>query len=226
MTAAFRRPPPMSALETEVTEGVAVAAFDDRAEKDLGLRLLRALDAEAWRAVFEDHYRFIRLYSYRRTGSREEADDIAASVFVEAVKAIGTFRCGTQPFVAWLLGIARHETADALGRRKRQARISLDMLSPAHPPSVPDPTAEWDRHLDVERALDRLRPSYRLVLLHRFIDGLTVREVSLVLGKSEGSVRVTQTRALRALRTQFDAGDAPARTLAPLHSLMTLRRAQ
>jgi RNA polymerase sigma-70 factor (ECF subfamily) len=48
-----------------------------------------------------------------------------------------------------------------------------------------------------------LRPDYRTVLVLRFLSDLSPDEVAEVMGKSAGSIRVLQHRALGALRKLF-----------------------
>ncbi|MDQ2673935.1 MAG: hypothetical protein M3Y40_04710, partial [Chloroflexota bacterium] len=56
-------------------------------------------------------------------------------------------------------------------------------------------------------ALERLAPDRRQVVVLRFVDGLTAREIGAVVGRSEGAVRVLQHRALRELAAMLDEGE-------------------
>jgi RNA polymerase sigma-70 factor (ECF subfamily) len=51
----------------------------------------------------------------------------------------------------------------------------------------------------VRSALAELSEDRRQVVVLRFVDGLSAREIGAVLGRSEGAVRVLQHRALREL---------------------------
>jgi RNA polymerase sigma-70 factor (ECF subfamily) len=63
--------------------------------------------------------------------------------------------------------------------------------------------AEETRRL--QRAIGRLSDDRRQVIVLRFVDGLTAREIGAVLGRSEGAVRVLQHRALRELAELLEA---------------------
>ena len=52
----------------------------------------------------------------------------------------------------------------------------------------------------------RLSEDRRHVLVLRFVDGLSAREIGVVLDRSEGAVRVLQHRALRELATMLGEG--------------------
>ena len=59
--------------------------------------------------------------------------------------------------------------------------------------------------LRVRRALGRLGERDREVLVLRYLEQLSMRDVAAVLGASEGAVRVRHLRALQALRALLDA---------------------
>jgi RNA polymerase sigma-70 factor (ECF subfamily) len=75
---------------------------------------LSALDPGAWRQLFQEQYGRVYAYAWLRTGNVADAEDVAANVFVEAVKGIRSFRYRGIPVAAWLFRIAHNETADAL----------------------------------------------------------------------------------------------------------------
>jgi RNA polymerase sigma-70 factor (ECF subfamily) len=64
----------------------------------------------------------------------------------------------------------------------------------------------------VRQALGHLIDIRRQVLVLRFVDGLSAREIGVVLGRSEGAVRVLQHRALRDLAEQLEVSGGPTTT--------------
>jgi RNA polymerase sigma-70 factor (ECF subfamily) len=63
--------------------------------------------AEIYQANFPRVYAFVA----RRVKSREEAEDVTAEVFQQALAGLGGFEWRGAPFIAWLLGIASHLVA-------------------------------------------------------------------------------------------------------------------
>ncbi len=172
-------------------------------EQDL-TAALRAHDQEAWTQLFQDHYQRVYHYAYLRTGNSADADDIAASVFTEAVRGIGKFEYRGAPVASWLFRIAHNETVDALKRRSRTAAASLDHPDAAAVVDVRDSIASADDWSNVAEALGKLKPEHRDVLTLRLVEGRSVQDVARMLGKSEGAVKVMQMRALRALRGKLN----------------------
>jgi RNA polymerase sigma-70 factor (ECF subfamily) len=164
---------------------------------------LSSLDAGAWRQLFNEQYDRVYAYAWLRIGNAADAEDVAASVFVEAVKGIRSFRYRGVPVAAWLFRIAHHETVDALKRRSRRPTTSLDVAD-AGERLAHDSADAADQWRDVADALGRLKQEHRDVLMLRLIEGRSVRDVAAMLGKSEGAVKVLQMRALQALRRRLE----------------------
>ena len=74
---------------------------------------------------------FHRIYAFlfRRVGTREEAQDLTAEVFHQALASLGNFRWQGTPFLSWLYGIAANVLAShwqKLGRNPEQLAEDWD----------------------------------------------------------------------------------------------------
>jgi RNA polymerase sigma-70 factor, ECF subfamily len=161
--------------------------------------------AQANRAAFEVIYRryLDRVYSYAfyQLGDHHDAEDVTERVFMAALAALPGFRDQGASFRAWLFGIA-HNTIANVHRSRARRRVQpladdFDRAAPGADPALILDRAE-DRHR-VLRAVGSLAEDRRQVILLRFVDGLTTREIGQVLERSPGAVRVLQHRALRDL---------------------------
>jgi RNA polymerase sigma-70 factor, ECF subfamily len=110
------------------------------------------------------------------------------------------------PFRAWLYAIARHLVVDQM-RRAQPSATSIEDLSQG----VADPQASALECAEaqalgerLERAVARLPPGQREVLLLSRMGGLTHEEIGRVTGASPAAVRVALHRALRTLRDLLD----------------------
>ena len=149
--------------------------------------------AELYEGNFERVYAFIA----RRVASREDAQDLTAEVFHEALRNLNRFEWRGLPFAAWLLGIAAHLLADRWRCSARHREVAADVLDEAGA----DPQIE--RRAMLFQLVDGLAPDQRLVVLRRFVDQKSLREIALELGRSEGAVKQLQFRALQNLRAQM-----------------------
>ena len=176
------------------------SAFPD--EEGLALALA-AGDPRAWRQLFDEEYQRVYNYAYLRTGNGADADDIASNVFAEAVRGIGRFNYRGTPVAAWLFRIAHHETVDLLKRRQRTSADSIDAADESRQPVARDAYGPADEWREVRDGIGALKQAHRDVLMLRLIEGRSVAEVASLLGKTEGAVKVTQMRALQALRAKL-----------------------
>lgn len=166
--------------------------------------LVDVLAAQRDRAAFGTLYRryLDRVYGYcfYLLGDHHDAEDVTERTFLAALSAIHDFRDAGAGFRPWLFRIAHNQVANALRSRTRRATSSLD--SAAEPMAPDDPAAVVSSAEEVHRlrhAVASLVEDRRQVVVLRFVDGLSAREIGAVLDRSEGAVRVLQHRALRDL---------------------------
>src|SRR6266513_799864 len=65
-----------------------------------------------------------------------------------------------------------------------------------------------DRHADVFRFVNHLPPDQRRVIVERFVEQRSIREIAGRLNKTEGAVKQLQFRALQSLRTWMEDANA------------------
>jgi RNA polymerase sigma-70 factor, ECF subfamily len=140
---------------------------------------------------------FVRVYAFfaRRVGTREEAQDLTAEVFHQALASIKTFKWQGAPFIAWLYGIAANLLSS---HRQKMGRASFEELTDL---SADGP--EIERGVMLSKAVETLLPDQRQVILRRFVDQKSIREIAQELGRSEGAVKQLQLRALENLRERL-----------------------
>jgi RNA polymerase sigma-70 factor (ECF subfamily) len=177
-------------------------------ELDLQAELVRRAkerSPHAWASIYEQNFPRIFRYIHARTGNRETAEDLASTVFLEALKSIDGYRYAGKPLLAWLYRIARnvvnyHHRA-SFRKRGDATECSLDAATGGSG-SVPFPGVAG--HVDLMRALDRLSQDQREVIILRYFVGLTTPEVATVTGRKERAVYSLQARAIKALRRQLE----------------------
>jgi len=156
-------------------------------------------DPSRFAELYETNFERVYVYIVRRVGNREEAQDLTAEVFHQALANIGSYEWRGVPFVAWLYRIAANAIADRWHRLSREAPNGEDE-SPADEIGVDD---EIERRAMLFQLVDSLPPDQRLVIIRRFVDQRSIREIATELRRSEGAVKQLQFRALQTLRTHM-----------------------
>ncbi len=162
------------------------------------LRRAQQRDPAAWAELFDQFYP--RVYAFILTRVRDHmlAEDLAADVFVNALRAIASYEDRGLGLISWLFRIAQNRIIDHLRRSVPRTPNHLDDFSE----QLADPQASPIRseNLDLRTALERLSPDQRQVIHLRFVEDMTSAQVAHVIGKSEGAVKIIQHRALKSLK--------------------------
>lgn len=140
-------------------------------------------------------YRFV--YFKVKSG---EAEDITELVFIKAWENRKKYNSKKGAFASWLYTIARNTIIDHYRVQKEVSELH-DYI-PDESKNA-DPRALTEDVLTSEKlrlAINKLPANYRDILLLRFIEDMEYSEIADALGKSEGSIRITQFRAIKQLR--------------------------
>jgi RNA polymerase sigma-70 factor (ECF subfamily) len=160
----------------------------------------RAGDRHAFGDLYDAHADAVYRYVLYRVREPSDAEDLTSEVFTRAFANIHRYRWQGKSFLAWLYTIARNAVTD----RRRRQRPTVD-LDDAYGVAEEGPTAH-DRAVRGEQvdalrgAVKHLTSEQQEVLVLRFVENMSSRQVAKVLGKNEGAIRALQFRALGRLR--------------------------
>ena len=149
------------------------------------------------------------IFSYIRSRVRphvESVDDLVQEVFLAAWQNLASFR-GESSLRSWLLGIARHKVDDYYRHRIRQAIWpEEDDVPDAEVAAVSTYDPQLERLLDQERVrqvLASLPEEYCLILLWRYREGHSTREMAEMMTKTEKAVERLLARAREQFRRRW-----------------------
>jgi RNA polymerase sigma-70 factor (ECF subfamily) len=111
-------------------------------------------------------------------------------------------------FDAWLHRLTVNASIDAV--RKRRRRVVEVELMPIHDPMIPDESARIADREQMARAIERLEPEQRAVIVLHYYLGLSLQDAAATLGIPIGTAKSRLHRSLAALRTTVgeEAADA------------------
>ena len=161
---------------------------------------------EAFDLLVERHARRVFRLALSMLGRREDAEDVQQECFVSAYCGLRSFR-GEASFGTWLCAIAARL---CLSRRRKADWRTCQTWEDASALAVTADDDPGERLLAaesaarVQRTLAQLSPADRLLIVLRFIEGLSHEEIASVLGCSVGSSRSRLLRAKKLFRERYE----------------------
>jgi len=155
--------------------------------------------------LYEIHFERVYAYVVKRVQDRAEAEDLTAEVFHQALANLKRFEWRGIPFSAWLFRIAANLISDRWQRSGRElqddAAIESAQVSPGE-------IEEVERRATLFRLVETLPAEQKRVVVLRFVEQKSIKEVASAIRKTEGAVKQLQFRALSTLKARMEGADA------------------
>lgn len=149
--------------------------------------------------LYEQNFHRVYAYVAGRVQDRSQRQDLTAHVFQQALANIGKFKWRGAPFVTWLYRIAANAIADHA--RKHSGEVAETDVTTST--SVDLDLEQVERRARLFRAVEALPDDQRKVILLRFAEEKTIREIAAEMNRSEGAVKQLQFRGLETLRARL-----------------------
>jgi RNA polymerase sigma-70 factor (ECF subfamily) len=174
-------------------------------------RLIEAAQSDPARFadVYENYFELVYAYVARRVRNRDEAEDLTGEVFRKALASLPRFKWRGAPFAAWLFRIASNMIADRSKRVAKEVPFDESGATGRGASALVSKGADTSQQKDLEdserrallfRLVDELADDQGRVLVMRFAEEKSIREIAGALGRTEGAVKQLQFRALENLR--------------------------
>jgi len=145
-------------------------------------------------------YRFILL----RVNSQDAAEDLTSETFIRGWRRFEQLQSQIENIQAFLFQIARNLVVDYYRNKSRTAVVSADSVSVIDPRPNLEEISQKKSDLDLIKAgLANLKEEYQEAVILHYIEDLSIAEIADITGKSEGAMRVTLHRGLKALQDEI-----------------------
>jgi len=165
--------------------------------------------------LFDQYYNKIFGYVLRRTLNYDLANDIVAETFLKAFLKINSFKWKNISISSWLFRIATNEI-NYYYRKQKYSPRSLDLLLDSsefdikNPESLEEERARIEEELkahndfiEVQKKLEQLPVKYQEVIALKYFEEKSIKDISEILSKKEGTVKSLISRGLQKLRDSF-----------------------
>jgi len=164
-------------------------------------------DPARFAELYENNFERVYAYVVRRVGDRAETEDLTSEVFHHALANLKRFEWRGIPFAAWLYRIAANLISDRWQHKNREQLTD----EPEEIESAPAANAEFEeveRRATLFRLVETLPAEQRRVVVLRFVEEKSIKEVAREIRRTEGAVKQLQFRALSSLRARMEGADA------------------
>lgn len=199
--------PPVPNERRDADDAAPAAGAGAAAEEDQTLAQRAKHHREAFGALYERYVGAIYRYVYYRVGNVEDAEDLTARVFMNALRHMRNYSDRGIPFSAWLYRIAHNVVANYHRDNNRHPSVPLDEME-RHGAHHDDADAK----IDIERRRDQLIRAIALlpedrqqVVVLKFVQQLQNAEIGQIMNRSEGAIKSLYHRTLLQLREALDA---------------------
>jgi len=204
------------ALEIPVSRSAVPGRGADNTESEL-IRRVKEGDVDAFHNLVRPYERAIFLAALSLVRNEADAEDVAQEAVLKAFKNLSRFRQEAK-FSTWVIQITINEAKMKLRKDRRHLYESLDEGQQNEGGDyIPKDFADW-REIPSEaleqselrqalvRALDSLPEKYRMVLILRDVQQLSINETAEALGLSEANVKTRLCRARLQMRDALAPG--------------------
>lgn len=156
-------------------------------------------DVQSFMALYEHYLPRVYKYAYYHVIKKHEAEDVVSQTFLQAMENLHTYNYRGIPFGHWLYRIASNVIYHSQRHRKNE-HSKADLIQ------VADVEVDADK-LDLLRLLRTLPDTQQQVLVLRYIQDLSIRDVARIMDCSEGAVKQLSYRAINTLRERMNSNE-------------------
>lgn len=185
-------------------------------DEDLLIRKARSGNQEAFTRLVDQHAPVIWTVINRMTSDGELAKDLFQETVIRFWKGLSGFQ-GASKLSTWLYRIAYRVCLDSLDSANTRMMTSLDERVEATGFEVDDESRSGHKFEDqiaasdaVSKAMNRLRPEWKMMVMMYYWREFSVEEVAEITGRPVNTVKVYLHRARAELRQVLEDGGYPS----------------
>lgn len=158
-------------------------------------------EASAFGLLYDRYQPQIYRFIYLKVSHREEAEDLCHQVFLSAWQNIESYEFKGFPFSAWLYSIARNKVIDHYRTKKNFIDIETIYIAEENDKKTNEAILDFKISLEsIKKAIFEIPQIEQDVIIMRFVEDMSPREIASILNKSEGSIRLIQHKAIKRLK--------------------------
>lgn len=160
-------------------------------------------DADAFGDLYAQIYRKLYAFALYTLGSRQDAEDAVSEAVTDAFAAIGQLK-KEESFAGWMYRIVANKCRQRMREYYRQGEeLTEELMESKSPPRDCWSNTE-DEYMEVRRAFFQLKEEDRQIISLHIFFGYRTREIAVLLGINENTVRSKESRALKKMKNSLE----------------------
>jgi RNA polymerase sigma-70 factor (ECF subfamily) len=172
-------------------------------------------DPQKFAELYEAFYNKIFGYVYRRTNDYETASDITAETFLKAYVNVSKFKWNNISLLYWLYKIATNELnkyfnshkykPESLSRIQEEYGIDITDHSNAETENIrlQNELEKHEEFVRINKSIRTLNLKYQEVIALRYFEKKSIKEISIILNKKEGTIKSLLSRGIEKLKEKL-----------------------
>jgi RNA polymerase sigma-70 factor (ECF subfamily) len=191
----------------ELLEASNAAAFAADADVVELVGRAQSGDAEAFGSLYDRYVDVVYRYVYYRVSNKSLTEDMVSETFLRALRRITSFSWQGRDFGAWLVTIARNLIADHFKSSRYKLEVTTGEMLDADKATDGPENEVLDNLTNVTLlgAVKMLGAEQQECVVLRFLQGFSVSETALAMGKTDGAIKALQYRAVQSLKRLLPA---------------------
>jgi RNA polymerase sigma-70 factor (ECF subfamily) len=167
----------------------------------------QAGSADAFGALYDRYVDVVYRYVYYRVGNQATTEDMVSETFLRALRRITSFTWQGRDFGAWLVTIARNLIADHYKSSRYKLEVVTGEILDADRTTDGPENEVLDNitNMTLLEAVKLLGAEQQECVVLRFLQGFSVTETALAMGKTDGAIKALQYRAVQSLKRLLPA---------------------
>ena len=169
-------------------------------------------DQQAFGELIELFQHRVYQICLRMIGNRQEAEDLAQEAFLRAYLNIDSYDINKK-FSSWLFRIATNLTIDRLRKKKADYYLDAEIAGAegitlysqlSTDEELPEEmVVNFEMQESVQKEMMQLPPKYRSAIVLKYMEDLSLKEISEILNIPVGTVKTRIHRGREALRKRL-----------------------
>lgn len=166
------------------------------------MQLAKSGNTEAFGFLYELYFTPIFRYIYFRVKNKDDANDLTQTVFLKVFSALSNFQEQNKSPLAYFFTVSRNTVIDYWRNKKEILLDDPQNIFENIPDEADGPLEIFEKgeiSIIIHQAIQELTEDQQEVIILKFINELSNKEISSLIGKTEDTIRQLQSRAIKSL---------------------------